>query len=105
MMRIIEGRLGDFITLPSGKKVSPHHFFIAFDTVVGITRWRLIQETPHRLRAEVVANQNAGDSVCLAAKENLEAIVGKEMEIVVSEASSLPCDPAQKFRSVRSMVR
>jgi len=104
LMRVIAGRLGDFITLPSGKKLSPHHFFIALDTAVGIARWRLIQETRHRLRAEVVVNPSSSDRASEAAKANLEAIVGDEMEIIVSEVPSLPYDPSQKFRSVLSLI-
>ena len=105
MMKIIEGRLGDFITLPSGKKLSPHHFFIALDTAVVVAQWRLVQETPHRLRAEVVASQSLGDHACQVAKANLEAIVGEEMDIFVSEVPSLPHSPSQKFQSVLSLVR
>jgi phenylacetate-coenzyme A ligase PaaK-like adenylate-forming protein len=104
LMRIIEGRLGDFIVLPSGKRISPHHFFIALDTAAGIARWRLVQETTHRLKAEVVLNSTSGLDGCRAAQANLRAIVGEEMEIVVTEVPSLPYDPSQKLRSVISMV-
>jgi phenylacetate-CoA ligase len=104
LMRVIAGRLGDFITLPSGKKLSPHPFFIALDTVAGVAKWRLVQETPHRLRAEVVVGHSSGGRASQATKANLEAIVGEEMEIIVSEVNSLPYDPSQKFRSVLSMV-
>lgn len=104
LMRIVEGRLGDFITLPSGKRLSPHHFFIALDTAVGVARWQLIQETAHRLRAEVVVSRNAGARARQAARANLKAIVGEEMEVVVAEVPSLSYSPAQKFRSVVSML-
>jgi phenylacetate-CoA ligase len=104
LMRVIEGRLGDFITLPSGQKVSPHHFFIALDTAVGVARWRLIQETPRRLRAEVIVDHSAGGRTYQEAKANLEAIVGEEMEIIVAEVDSIPYNPSQKFRSVVSAV-
>jgi phenylacetate-CoA ligase len=104
LMRIIEGRLGDFITLPSGKKLSPHFFFIALDTVAGVARWRLIQETPHRLRVEMLVSPGSGPRVTQAAEANLKAIIGDEMEIIVTEVNSLPYDPSQKFRSVLSMV-
>lgn len=104
MMKIIEGRLGDFITLPSGTKLSPHPFFMALDTVAGIARWRLIQETPHRLRVEMVVSHSSGGQAAQAAKANLEAIVGEDMEIIISEVNSLPYDPSQKFRSVLSMM-
>jgi phenylacetate-CoA ligase len=104
LMRIVEGRLGDFITLPSGKRLSPHHFFIALDTAVGVARWQLVQETAHRLRAEVVVNHKAGARARQAAQANLKAIVGEEMEIVITEVPSLSYSPSQKFRSVISML-
>lgn len=104
IMENIEGRLGDFITLPSGKRFSPHLFFIALDTVVGVTKWRLIQETVHRLRVEIVVNQSSGDLAPQAVRASLKEIVGEEMEIIVSEVSSLPYDPSQKFQSVKSMI-
>jgi phenylacetate-CoA ligase len=104
LMGVVEGRLGDFITLPSGKKLSPHHFFIALDTAVGVARWQLVQETAHRLRAEVVVNARSGNAACQAAHANLQAIVGEEMEIAVTEVPSLAYDPARKFRSVVSML-
>jgi phenylacetate-CoA ligase len=104
LMKIVAGRLGDFIMLPSGKKLSPHHFFIALDTAAGIARWRLTQETSCRLRVEVAVGQSSSARAFQAVRANLEAIVGEEMEIIVSELDSLPNDPSQKFRSIRSRV-
>jgi phenylacetate-CoA ligase len=104
LMRVIEGRLGDFITLPSGQKLSPHPFFVALDTAIGVTKWRLIQETVHRLRVEIAVDQHGGDQAAKAAKANLQAIVGQEMEIIVVETNTFSYEPTQKFRSVLSMV-
>ncbi|MBN1136646.1 MAG: phenylacetate--CoA ligase family protein [Anaerolineae bacterium] len=105
LIKIIEGRLGDFITLPSGKKLSPHHFFIALDTAAGVARWRLVQETARRLTAEVVVDPDSSVGALHAAQANLKAIVGEDMEVIVTPVPSLPYDPAHKFRSVMSMVR
>jgi phenylacetate-CoA ligase len=104
LMRMVEGRLGDFITLPSGKKLSPHHFFIALDTAVGVAQWQLVQETAHRLKAEVVVDRGSGVRARQAAQANLKAIVGEEMEVVVAEVPSLSYSPSRKFRSVVSML-
>jgi phenylacetate-CoA ligase len=104
MMKLIEGRLGDFIVLPSGKRLSPHPFFVALDTTAGITRWQLVQETPHRLRVKVVLDPGFSGHAAEAAKASVQAIVDEEMEVIVSEVDAIPYDPAQKFRSVRSMV-
>lgn len=103
-MKVVAGRLGDFITLPSGQKLSPHHFFIALDQACGVARWQLVQEDPCRLRVEVVPVPGAGARASRTAKANVEEIVGPEMDIKVSEVDSLPYDPAQKFRSVQSRV-
>lgn len=104
LMSIVEGRLGDFITLPSGKRLSPHPFFIALDTAVGVARWQLVQETTHRLKAEIVVSPNSGTRSRQAARANLRAIVGAEVEIVVAEVPSLSYSPSRKFRSVVSML-
>jgi phenylacetate-CoA ligase len=104
LMRVIEGRLGDFITLPSAKRLSPHHFFIALDTAAGVVRWQLVQETIHLLRAEIVVSRNSGAQARQAVRANLKAIVGEELEIVVVEVPSLSYNPSRKFRSVVSML-
>jgi phenylacetate-CoA ligase len=104
LMKIIEGRLGDFIVLPSGKRLSPHPFFVALDTTAGITRWQLVQETPHRLHVKVVVAHGFSGHGSQAARASLQAIVGEDMEVIVSEVDAIPHDPAQKFRSVRSML-
>jgi hypothetical protein len=63
-----------------------------------------VQETLHRLLAEVVVSQKSASDVCQIARANLEAIVGNEMEIVVSQVPAFAYDPASKFRSVQSLV-
>jgi phenylacetate-CoA ligase len=105
LMQVIAGRLGDFITLPSGKRLSPHHFFIALDTVEDLIRWRLTQETLHRLHVEMVVGPSAGDRACRDVRASLAEIIGDEMEIVVSEVPSIPHHPSQKHQSVLSLVR
>ncbi|UCG82775.1 MAG: phenylacetate--CoA ligase family protein, partial [Dehalococcoidia bacterium] len=105
LMKMVAGRLGDFITLPSGKKLSPHHFFIALDTAAGIAQWQLTQETYDRLRVEVVVGQSSSARASQAVRTNLKAIVGEEMEIIVSEVDALPSVPSQKRQSIRSRVR
>lgn len=104
LLRAIEGRLADFITLPSGQKISPHPFFVALDTVAGVAKWRLVQETSRRLRVELIVGQHSAGRACQEAKANLAAIIGDQMEIIVSEVDVLPNDPSQKFRSITSAV-
>jgi phenylacetate-CoA ligase len=104
LLEVVEGRLGDLIALPSGKTFSPHPFFVALDTTIGVAKWRLIQETPSRLKVEMVAGTRAGDHAAQAAQANVQAIVGEEAEVVVCQVNRLPYDPGHKFRSVVSQV-
>jgi len=105
VMAVVEGRLGDFITLPSGKQLSPHHFFIALDTAAGVARWRLVQESLARLRVEVVTGGDGGDGqIDHTIRHSLQAIAGEGIEVAVSRVERLAIDPAQKFRSVLSLV-
>jgi phenylacetate-CoA ligase len=103
-MAIIEGRLGDFVTLPSGRQLSPHHFFIALDTAAGVARWRLLQEAVDRLRVEVVASGGGDDQIEQTIRHGLQEITGEGVEIDIARVERLAIDPAQKFRSVISWV-
>ncbi len=104
LLEVVEGRLGDLITLPSGKTFSPHPFFVALDTTIGVAQWRLIQETPSRLKVEMIAGPSTADRAAQAAQASVQAIVGEEAEVVISRLSRLPYNPGCKFRSVVSQV-
>ncbi len=55
LMKVIEGRLDDFIVLPSGKIISPIVILSVFDGVEGVTEFRVIQEKKEELNVQIVS--------------------------------------------------
>ena len=104
LLRDIQGRIDDFIVLPSGRRVSPHPFYWAVLLIPGVKRWRVIQETPNVLRVEVVADADFPEGGSSAIEANVRKIVGDEMDITVSAVEAIEHDPRKKFRSVISNV-
>lgn len=105
LLREIQGRVDDFIVLPSGGRISPHPFYWALLLVPGISKWRVIQETRNLLRIEVVAGANFPEEGPSMIETNVRKIVKGGMEITVSVLDAIEHNPLQKFRSVISKVR
>lgn len=105
LLKDIQGRIDDFIVLPTGRRISPHPFYWALLLVPGTEKWRVIQETCSLLRIEVVAGPDFPEDGPSMIEANLRKIVKDEMEIAVSVQDAIEQNPLQKFRSVISKVR
>ncbi len=105
LLKDIQGRIDDFIILPSGGRISPHPFYWALLLVPGIAKWRVVQETRSLLRVEVAAGPDFRKDGPSMIEANVRKIVKDEMEIMVSVLDAIEQNPLQKFRSVISKVR
>jgi len=105
LMKDIQGRIDDFILLPSGKRISPHPFYWAILMVPGISQWRVVQEARDLLKVEVVAGRDFGGDGPAMIEANLRKIVKDGMRIAVSVLDAIERNPQEKFRSVISKVR
>jgi phenylacetate-CoA ligase len=105
LLREIQGRVDDFIVLPSGGRISPHPFYWALLLVPGISKWRVIQETRNLLRIEVVPGPDFQEDGPSMIEANVRKIVKDGMEITVSVLDAIEHNPLQKFRSVISKAR
>lgn len=100
----IRGRAGDYIVLPSGRRLTPHSFFLVLDHAVGVGQWQIVQEERGRI---VVRMAPARPDLKLDVDglvEQLREIVGAEVLIDVSVTRHLMRGPAYKHRSVVSNI-
>lgn len=105
LLKSIEGRVDDYVVLPSGRKFSPHPFHWALLLVPGILQWRVIQEECDLLHVEIVAGPgfSSGGGAWMI-ESNLRKIVGDEMRIRVSQVDHIKKTHPHKFRSVISRL-
>ena len=104
LMKEIRGRSGDYVILPSGNKLTPHHFFMILDDIADIGEWRLIQKNINEIDVEIAADETFNENRLEMIRQKLSSIVGGTINIKISLVEQIRRDPTQKLRSVVSKV-
>jgi phenylacetate-CoA ligase len=104
LMEGVRGRAGDFIMLRSGRKLTPHPFFLALDHAVGVARWQIVQETIDRITVSVtMPGKPTADDLDTIRRSVADLVEdGTTVDVVVVE--SLRDSPRSKLRSVVSTL-
>lgn len=105
LLERIQGRIDDYITLKSGRKVSPHPFYHCLDPVPGIRRWQIVQKRLDQIQILIEGGPDFSADSHSRIRENVLDLVHNELEIKIVVLDSLDVDPSRKFRSVSSQVR
>lgn len=100
LMDSILGRDGDYLILPSGKKLTPHPFFLVLDHALGVGQWQIVQEGPDRVAIRMTMPGGRNEDECEAVRSRILDLIGEEMSVVVEVVDRLRRDPTQKLRSV-----
>jgi len=107
LLKIIEGRTGDFLVTSSGRVVAPTVFFpYPFEDVAWIRQFRIIQESKEKIVFEIVLRDGYdGDEHILAhAAGKVRQLFGEDIEVVFKVVKKLQADPSGKLRKVISRV-
>lgn len=100
LMDSIQGRAGDYVVLRSGRKLTPHPFFLVLDHALGVGRWQIIQESLDHITVRMTM-PNGQDAVeWEVVRSNLRGLVGEEMAVEIEVVDRLRRNPSQKLRSV-----
>ncbi|MGB7932118.1 MAG: hypothetical protein WCH04_07810 [Gammaproteobacteria bacterium] len=101
----IDGRLVDCLRLASGRTVSPYEVTLALEPLVGIRRYRVIQEQPGKIRVEVEGSRESRESLESSVRGAMDSLVGPETDIRVILKQTLTGNPGRKFRVVENRCR
>jgi phenylacetate-coenzyme A ligase PaaK-like adenylate-forming protein len=104
LMTSINGRLGDFVVLPSGKKLSPHPFFRILDEAAGVACWRLIQRNKQDIRIEVEGTKLWDEAIRDTVLSKIQQLVGTDVSVTMETVKKLRRSPFEKLRSVVSLA-
>jgi phenylacetate-CoA ligase len=106
LLKNIQGRIDDFITLPSGRKISPHPFYWALLDIPEVSEWKIVQQQKDLLNIEIVVKNNtSSNNICTRISDNLNKILCNEMKIDIYSVQNIARNPNQKFRSVMSNLK
>ena len=104
LLERVIGRTDDFVVLRDGTKISPHPLYHCIDPVIGVKRWRIAQESLHRITVELALEESQREVICNTVKENLTALTRDQLEITIRVVDTIPIDPSSKFRAVSSSL-
>ena len=103
-MRLVQGRVDDFVVLPSGRRFSPREINPAYENLPGVTEHRLVQESPDHLVAHVAVTPEHRATTPALIQQVLAALFGEPVRIDVELADRLPRGRTGKLRTVVSKV-
>jgi phenylacetate-CoA ligase len=104
LLKTINGRLGDYIILPSGKKVTPHLFARIMSLTPGIAQFKFVQERIDLITIEIVPLKDFNQLRSNALEKELRKLVGDDMKIEISLVQEIKFDSWHKMRLVSSKV-
>jgi phenylacetate-CoA ligase len=103
LIESIEGRADDYLTLPSGTRISPRRINL-LDAVRGIREYKTTQLRRDLIEVEAVKSEEFTETTIESIKAHiLEGCLGETISIVVKMVPSLERTPG-KIRTVTSLV-
>jgi phenylacetate-CoA ligase len=107
LLKILDGRTGDFLVTLDGKLVPPTAFSpYPFANLRGIKRFRVIQETRKRITIQVVLEKNLSNTDCLfnQATSEIQRVFGESVQVNFQILDNIEKDPTGKLRKIVSHV-
>jgi len=104
LIKLVQGRSVDFITLPSGRIISPLILQIMLEKIEGISQFKLVQENINVFDVQIVKGQNFKETTIEEVKRALREILDRKTRINVNIVSEIPREKSGKVRPIVSKV-
>jgi len=107
LMKVVEGRIDDFLTDLDGRLISPTVFFpYPFEDMERIKQFRVIQERSDKLKIQLVVKENFRneDQVFEKARRKIQNLFGKGMLVEFQLLEKIDLDSTGKLRKIVSNV-
>ena len=104
LMDVVEGRLDDFIVLPSGKIIPPGAVVPLFFKLPHIEQFKVIQYKKDAVTVQVVPGQQYSDAVEKTLVHQLGTVFGEPVTITVEKGETINQKARGKYRAVISHV-
>jgi phenylacetate-CoA ligase len=93
----IEGRLKSLCVGSDGRLITHRQIDEALAAVQGLVQYRLVQESPQRVRIAAIAENGTGKQITQDATDILRSMFGKGVKIAAEEVQTLPAENSGKF--------
>ena len=103
-MQLLQGRVDDYIVLPSGRCFSPRMVNPAFETLPGILEHVLVQETPDWIVAHLNVLDEHRSTTPSLVEHALRDLFREPIRLDVRLTTELECGRTGKLRCIVSRV-
>jgi len=104
LIKLVQGRCDDFITLASGKIVSPVVLELSLERIEGIGQYKLVQENIDIFDVQIVKGQNFKEATIKEVENVLREILGGDNRININIVGEIPREKSGKIRPILSKV-
>lgn len=105
LMKTVEGRTIECVTLLDGRQISPYRLTCAVEQVGGIHRYQIVQSSPDKLVVRIIPGRGFGEGTLSGVSEELGRLLGDGIGVEPVVVSELPKGNADKFRVVVGLPR
>lgn len=108
LMKIIEGRMDDFLIALDGRIVSPTVIFpYPFENIEMIRQFRIVQERQDKLTIQLAMKKGFYNEAIVfeKAKKRLQRLFGEEMQVEFQILEEIPRDESGKLRKTVSLLK
>lgn len=98
ILRQVLGRNVDFVTLPSGRKISPYELMDLMNKK-NIKQFQIVQNSATQLIVKYVSSLSKVHYELL--RENLKDIVNDEISVTLEEVEKIESEPSGKFKVIK----
>lgn len=92
LMKVVEGRLEDFIVLPSGRIISPVVTLSFFENVEGIREYRVIQERTDLFTVQIVLREGYRDDINSQLRDRFVEGLGENVKLKIEIVDAITTD-------------
>ena len=104
LIKELKGRSTDFIVAADGTVMHGLAVIYPIRDLAGIDTFKVIQETPTRIRVQIVPNREFDREVEQSIVSGLKARLGQTVDVIVEHVIEIPRERSGKFRYVQSLV-
>jgi phenylacetate-coenzyme A ligase PaaK-like adenylate-forming protein len=104
-MKIIGGRVNDYISLPNGKKISSYLCMMTMDKINGVSKYQIVQEKQDKIIINVIYDgARSNNDIAVDIIETYKHILGRDMDIELIPVGEIAGERTGKQRVVISKL-
>jgi len=104
LLKVVEGRVLDLITLPAGHVVPGEFFVYLFKDYPEIRQYHVIQESLDLLRLRISLHRPLPTAILQMFEESTRKVIGPDMSLKWEVGTDIVIEKTRKFRPVMSKV-